>query len=348
MEPTTNQNRILVIEDNPGDFALVEDFLTEKIEQLELLHVKSFNEAKTILSARQFDVVLLDLSLPDKTGAPLIKGIVEFCSGAPVIVLTGYSDFEFGIRSLSIGVSDYLLKEELTPTSLHKSILYSRERKKVITDLEVSEHKYSELFHLSPQPMWVFDIDTLRFLNVNNAAVNQYGYSLDEFLLMKIKDIRPANETIVIESIIDKCPDKDRLVFKGIFRHKKRTGEIIMVDIQSNIIEYKGRTAAVILAIDVTERLNYVRAIELQNEKFREISWIQSHIVRAPLARIMGLAHILIDLKDDEEKDETLRHLLISANELDMVIREITDKTKTSGDDRQCEINELLHCIKCA
>src|SRR3569833_216549 len=187
---------ILVIEDNPGDFALVEEFLLEQIKTLNLTQAKNYREAKNILNGKcgQFDVILLDLSLPDKTGIPLINEVKSLCRDTPVIVLTGYTDFSFGIQSLSLGVSDYVLKEELTPISLYKSIVYSLERKRATSELEESKKRYSDLFHLSPQPMWVFDMDTLRFLNVNDAAATQYGYTREEFLSMTIRDIRPANE----------------------------------------------------------------------------------------------------------------------------------------------------------
>jgi len=165
---------ILVIEDNFGDFTLVEDFLSDQNEEFTLAHAKNFKEAKEklIVEAATFDVILLDLSLPDKTGADLIREIIEISGDVPVIVLTGYSDIKFGVKSLSMGVSDYILKDELTPTMLFKSIIYSFERKKTILALEESERQSSELFHLSPQPMWVFDKLSLRFLDVNNAAIN--------------------------------------------------------------------------------------------------------------------------------------------------------------------------------
>jgi signal transduction histidine kinase len=134
---------ILVIEDNPGDFALVEEFLFEQIEAPVISHAKSYKEAKAALSLRDraFDVILLDLSLPDNTGIPLILEIVEISLNAPVVVLTGYADFAFGVKSLSLGVSDYILKEELTAISLYKSIVYSTERKRIISALEVSERQ---------------------------------------------------------------------------------------------------------------------------------------------------------------------------------------------------------------
>ncbi len=134
---------ILVIEDNPGDFALVEEFLLEQIEAPIISYAPNFNEAKNILSVKtnHFDIILLDLSLPDKTGIPLIQEIIEICLGRPVIVLTGYSDLTFGVKSLSLGISDYILKDDLTSLVLYKSIVYSIERRKIVLALETSEKR---------------------------------------------------------------------------------------------------------------------------------------------------------------------------------------------------------------
>ena len=134
---------ILIIEDNPGDFTLVEDFLLEQIEAPTIFHVPNYKAARETLTTpgNYFDVILLDLSLPDKTGVSLIQEIVEISLNAAVIVLTGYADFAFGVKSLSLGVSDYILKDELTSLTLYKSIVYSTERKRIISDLEESEKR---------------------------------------------------------------------------------------------------------------------------------------------------------------------------------------------------------------
>jgi len=131
--------RILVIEDNRGDFALVEDFLFDQIESPEITRASTCSEAVQILANHKYDVILLDLSLPDKTGAVLITEILTVSKGAPVIVFTGYTDFAFGVKSLSLGISDYILKEDLTSMSLYKSIVYNIERKHFISALETSE-----------------------------------------------------------------------------------------------------------------------------------------------------------------------------------------------------------------
>jgi len=202
--------------------------------------------------------------------------------------------------------------------------------------LTASEKKYSDLFQLSPLPMWVFDMETLQFIDVNEAAVKHYGYRREEFLSMTILDIRPAEDISAVQSTIAGYQPGEERQRPGIFRHRKKSGEIIQVDVQSTSIQYKDKTARVILANDITERLNYIRAVEKQNEKLKEISWMQSHVVRAPLAKIIGLVPLINDADETiTERQRMLAYLLLAANELDDVIRTISEKTNT------IEINSL-------
>jgi PAS domain S-box-containing protein len=324
-----NEYRILIVEDNPGDFALVEDFLFEQIESPVIIHAKNFREAKDNLTAdtHKFDVVLLDLSLPDNKGAQLIIEMVELCQHVPVIVLTGYTDFSFGVKSLSLGVSDYLLKDDLTSISLHKSIVYSAERKKSIAELEESEKRYSEVFHFSPLPMWVINLDTYQFLDINKATIEHYGYSREEFLSMTLKDIRPPEEVSAFIKDIEENKGSAETAARRVVIHKKKNGDLIKVEVQFAQFMYRGVKSNIVIATDITERLNYIKAIEGQNEKLREISWIQSHVVRAPLSRIMGLIPLIHDADDIVEKEMMLDYVIMSANELDEIIRNITAKS---------------------
>jgi len=331
---------ILVIEDSPGDFTLVEDFLFEHIVAPVIKQAKTCTAAKQMLTGEKFDVVLLDLSLPDRTGELLIKEIIELSGTTPVIVLTGYSDFSFGVKSLSLGVSDYMLKDDLTSMALYKSVIYSIERKKNSVDLEHSERRYSDLFNLSPLPMWVVDLKTLKFLNVNNATINHYGFTREEFLSMDLKDIRPAEEIPNMEKGLAEGrlhPDEPS---ERVMIHRKKNGELINAEIQIAPVHYKGSNANVVIANDVTERYKYIKAIEEQNEKLREISWIQSHIVRAPLSRIMGLIPLIDGPCDsEEERKKMLDYVLLSAHELDDIIKNITDKSRV--EDFQFLLNQI-------
>jgi PAS domain S-box-containing protein len=199
----------------------------------------------------------------------------------------------------------------------------------ITSALEVSEKNYSDLFQLSPLPMFVFELGSLKFLDVNDAFVEHYGYSREELLSMDLKEIRPPEEVSAFETgLLQDRPDKrsERL---GVYKHRKKNGEVIQVDIQSNFINYQGKPAKVTIAADVTERLNYIKAIENQNEKLQEISWAQSHLVRAPLAKVMALIPLLKDTGEDKEQQEQLlEYLNSSANELDEVIKSITDKAQ--------------------
>jgi DNA-binding NtrC family response regulator len=169
MEPSiqfryNRKHRILVIEDNPCDFALVEEYLSEKIKDLHLSHIQTYREAKNILNNDtddiKFDVILLDLFLPDKSGIELIKEIIILSKNVPVIILTGYENLSFSINSISLGVFDYLLKDELTPQILYKSILYSYEREKInlqlldyIHAIEEKHEKLQEITSMQSQLM---------------------------------------------------------------------------------------------------------------------------------------------------------------------------------------------------
>ena len=329
MSNPVNPVNILVIEDNPGDYVLIEDFLQEEFNDIDSTQAGTFRQAQDILiSDPGFEVILLDLSLPDAGGEKLVTKVVELAGDSPVIVLTGYTDKEFSVRTLSLGVSDYLFKDNLNGLELSKSINYSIERKRINKRLRDSEENYRHLFDLSPLPMWVYEIETLKFLNVNEAAVKNYGYSRQEFLSMTIKDIRPQEDMPMLYASID-ASRKNKGFNKGTFRHRKKNGKIFEVDIQSNTIDYDGKPARLVLASDISSQMEYIRAIEKQNLIMRDIAWTQSHVVRAPLARLIGLVNLLENYPEENDKHiEIFSHIRYSAMELDQIVREIVRKTE--------------------
>ena len=142
--------RILIIEDNPGDFVLIKNYLYEEFLHPAIEQAQTFAETKLKLkNNNHFDIILLDLSLPDSTGKLLVNEMVELAGSAPIIVLTGYADKDFGIKTLALGISDYLLKDDLNAIQLYKSIAYSIERRRINNELKESESKYRHLFDLS-------------------------------------------------------------------------------------------------------------------------------------------------------------------------------------------------------
>ncbi|MFD2033743.1 PAS domain S-box protein [Belliella marina] len=337
MTEAQSSKNILIIEDNLGDFILISEYLEEVFKNLRIDRAKTYRDFLD-KKPSHYDVILLDLSLPDKDGENLVNDILKKAENIPVIVLTGYSDKNFAIKSISLGTADYLLKDEMQPDILQKSIIYAIERKKVFNQLEDSEKRYRELFHLSPLPMYVFDKNTYRFLDVNRTAISHYGYTKEEFLNMTVLDIRPDHEKQRALDIISKNVEGKEINTPGTFQHFKKNGEMIHVEISYNQIDFKGQKAFLVLANDVTLKYQYIDAIETQNAKLKEIAWIQSHVVRAPLARLMGLVNLLSMENEDADfpKSEILKQIVTSTNELDNIIRNITNKAE------QINIDEIL------
>ncbi|NKI25236.1 PAS domain S-box protein [Arenibacter sp. 6A1] len=323
---------ILIIEDNLGDYVLIEDYLLEHIHAPNLVHAKKFQEAQNLLLAegRKFDVILMDLSLPDINKDTLLEEIKIFSYNTPIIILTGNSDLDFAIKSLSKGVSDYLVKDTINPLVLYKSIVYTLERFRFYTSLKASQQRYMDIFHLSPAPMWVYDVNSLAFLDVNAAAVRHYGYSEAEFLSMTIKEIRPPEDIPILMESINHEKHKARYFQQGSYRHQKKNGDIIDVEITSNAIQFNGIPAEIILSTDITEKLMHIKAIEKQNQNLKDIAWTQSHVVRAPVSRLLGMIDLIKeDLPSEEEKEILLEHIYSSALEIDEIIKEIVSKSQS-------------------
>ncbi|MGZ3946157.1 MAG: PAS domain-containing protein, partial [Mucilaginibacter sp.] len=189
--------------------------------------------------------------------------------------------------------------------------------------------RYSDVFHFSPLPTWIVDLDSLKFMDVNRATIDHYGYSREEFLAMTLKDIRPPEEISKLEQELDKDKNSDTVRHK-IMIHKKKDGTLMNVEIQIAPFQYKGAKRSIVIATDITERLKYIKAIEEQNEKLITISWMQSHMVRAPLTRIMALIPMIKDAKTNRvDKEKMIDYLLVSADELDTAIKNITEVTST-------------------
>jgi PAS domain S-box-containing protein len=317
---------LLIIEDNPGDFFLIKEYLEEHFTEPEIKHAKRYSEAVGMLMDEKntFDVVLLDLTLPDKTGEELINGIVSKCPVIPVIILTGFADIEFSIRSLSLRVSDYLIKDDITSSSLHKSIIYNIERKKTNLLLEESEKRYSDLFQMSPQPMWMFDLETLDFFQVNDAALKHYGYTEDEFLKLKLSDIVVDDFEMEVKIKMANDFANQSNVYKGRFKHRKKNGDLIDVDIYGSIIFIKEKRYESAIAIDVTEiiRAEYkiTRAIIKTQEDERYEIGTELH---DNVCQILASSKLSIEMICDQVPDDQKKWLNKSKDFLNQALEEI-------------------------
>ncbi|HEX5889818.1 MAG TPA: PAS domain S-box protein [Pyrinomonadaceae bacterium] len=126
------------------------------------------------------------------------------------------------------------------------------ERKHFEEALRDSEERYRLLFESTPQPIWVYNEETLTFLAVNEAATRTYGYSRDEFLSMTINDLRPEEDIPTL--IIKNAEDPDELVISSPWRHQTRDKRTIYVEMSSHPVVFDGKNSKLVIVNDVTER----------------------------------------------------------------------------------------------
>lgn len=256
---------ILVVEDNDDTYVLL-------VNLLKGLGFQTDNIARCIFirevlqHTKRVDIVLTDLALPDSSGTATFKKVFKKFPNIPILVLTGSDELEVAVKTIKQGAQDYLVKGEFDRKILGKAIQYAIERKKLLND-------YRRTFMESPAPMYIFENDTFRFLDVNNAALHQYGYSREEFIGMAATAIRPPED---IAAFVD-ASQQVQYAYNdfGRWRHIRRNGEVFFVHVYAHNTEFEGKSASTILAIDIDQKVKTEKALE---EKVAEMENILESI----------------------------------------------------------------------
>jgi PAS domain S-box-containing protein len=157
------------------------------------------------------------------------------------------------------------------------------------------------LFENNPVPMWVYDLATLAFLEVNSAAVAQYGYSREEFLRMRITDIRPPEELERMrDAVAVQVTDGAVLRRRGFWKHRLKDGRIREMETASHGLEFAGRRAALVVAIDMTELRETQASLKKSSERLQTLHEIDRALIaaEAPVAIAEAALRRLRDLLD--------------------------------------------------
>ncbi len=157
-------------------------------------------------------------------------------------------------RAPSLVVPDHWREVHAYPSPQGLSVFFhdATERRLAEQRLQESEERYRSVFELNPLPMWLYDPETLAFLDVNEAALQKYGYSREELLGMTLRDIRPAEELPRLNAGLE--VGKPGWRSAGLFVHRRKDGGLMQVEVTVDCLVIAGRTVHLALAQDVTER----------------------------------------------------------------------------------------------
>ena len=249
---------VLVIEDSASDAGLMVRHLQQAGFTVMHQRVETAAQLRAALAVRTWDLVLSDFSLPGFDAGAALAILRETGLDLPFIVVSGVIQETAAIELMRSGAHDYLMKDDLgrLAPAVRRELAEAHERRehrRADAALRESEARYRDLFEANPHPMWVYDLETLAFLAVNDAAIAHYGYSRAEFLAMTLQDIRPPEDVPRLLANIARV--NAGLDEAGVWRHRCKDGRLILVEIASHTLNFDGRRAEVVLAHDVTERM---------------------------------------------------------------------------------------------
>jgi two-component system cell cycle sensor histidine kinase/response regulator CckA len=259
--------RVLVVEHTMADAELNLQQLQRAGFQCRPHIVGTNEEFLNHLGRFHYDIVLAGNRLPGWTGMDALREIRKSGSEIPFILVTETLGEEVAVECIRQGVTDCVLKDHLArlPIVVSRALQEKtlRDARVFMVDaLRQSEANSLFLFAHNPLPMWVFEKESLQFLQANDAALHRYGYDRVEFLQMSASDLHPPDEIPRLLRMFHKNSTSGKTTRQ--WHHRLKDGSIIDVEIFLHSIEYSGRSAVLVVAQDITGR----KRAEEEKQKF--------------------------------------------------------------------------------
>lgn len=275
------QYSILLVEDSPSDAELIQEMLFE--QQFDFNTVDRLTQAIKCLEAASFDLVLLDLNLPDSEGLQTFLKLYNADPQTPIVILSGLDDDQVAQRALGLGAQDYLNKSTVASKLLSHAIRYAIERARLQTQLRQSEMRYRELFENAQDIIYTQAIDGT-ITSINREFERLLGFSSDEVIGKKPEDIAEllgAEQKSDFASWLDllaKLQSDEKITKEFVVRNNR--GELTPLELTNRLIYRDGEIIGVQgIARDISERREAVKALANSERDFRLLAENSSDMI---------------------------------------------------------------------
>jgi PAS domain S-box-containing protein len=246
--------RLLLVEDSDADATLLVRLLVQGGYDVEYQRVETGGTLSAALDTAAWDLVIGDFSLPGFDTPAALRLVRERGLDVPFIIVSGTISQEVAVRMMQEGAQDFLAKDDLARLlpAIARELREAAERRarRVAEEaLRGSEDDFRLLFATNPQPMWIYDPETLAFLEVNDAALALYGYTRDEFLKLRLTDVQaPDAVPQLLEYLRHSGPG---LRQAGRWQHRLKNGRYIALETAVHALQFAGHTARLVAITDV-------------------------------------------------------------------------------------------------
>lgn len=262
--------RLLIVEDDIVDRKLLVRLLAQSsLGPHEVDYADRLSTALEMLRTHNFDVVLLDLGLPDSRGTESVIELQIQSPHVPIIVLSGLDDERTATTAVQKGVQDYLIKGQVDGTLLVRSIRYALERKKAERQLQVAEQRYRMIFENSAVAIMMVDEEG-RMVSWNQFTEQLLGMTREELLGRSVRSLYPKSEWERIQGL--------NIRRKGMQHHLetqmiRQGGAVIDVDISLSVLKDTDGTITGSIGVvrDITESKHMERALRHSEKRFRQV-----------------------------------------------------------------------------